>query len=432
MLATSEHLTYGEIVLIATVDGHKKSITEASARRHLKLADTDGISTLPTTEIFEQLALMGVKVQHAFLGPNTTHLLLKTILTNYKNISITYRTTRTRSRRMGIRIPQSNVLPHVADEAITKEMHDGLGRATTTASSLEAEQGSGNISKTQTKATPSRLSSPRTSSESGPGCHFTMGASPAQARPERLSNLPNEPPLGEDKVTALEDELRSTKEVYNKSLITLTKKVKKLENKFKLKRRSTTVNSLEDEEASLDIKDPSKQGSMIEEIDQDKNVNLVKSSKQGEAHETAEHGMESDVVFSTASPQNDDDENNLLLKHWSNIKRSFFRVVKDKGKAIINQEQEMIWFENRLGIAKSSWNERERIDSFFVAEVRRTWVLFKSNLLKKKRKRRKCEEFSKSSEERESQKEDIILEQVFERKSRKHNGRVKRKGCKSE
>nr|GFD50791.1 hypothetical protein [Tanacetum cinerariifolium] len=75
------------------------------------------------------------------------------------------------------------------DEAITKEMHDGLGRATTTASSLEAKQGSGNISKTQTKAAPSGLSSLRTSSEGGPRCHVTMGDSPV--------NLPNEPPLGE-------------------------------------------------------------------------------------------------------------------------------------------------------------------------------------------------------------------------------------------
>nr|GEX45937.1 hypothetical protein [Tanacetum cinerariifolium] len=73
-----------------------------------------------------------------------------------------------------------------------------MGRATTTASSLAAEQGSGNISKTQTKATPSRPSSPITSSEGGPRCHFTMGDSPVQARPERLSNLPNEPPLGEE------------------------------------------------------------------------------------------------------------------------------------------------------------------------------------------------------------------------------------------
>nr|GEV10345.1 reverse transcriptase domain-containing protein [Tanacetum cinerariifolium] len=57
-----------------------------------------------------------------------------------QNISITYRKTTTRIRRIGHRIPQSNVPSSVADEAITKEMHDGLGRATTTFSSLEAEQ----------------------------------------------------------------------------------------------------------------------------------------------------------------------------------------------------------------------------------------------------------------------------------------------------
>nr|GEZ67009.1 putative ribonuclease H-like domain-containing protein [Tanacetum cinerariifolium] len=48
-----------EIELNATFDGQVKSITKATIRRHLKLADADGISTLPTTEIFEQLDLMG-------------------------------------------------------------------------------------------------------------------------------------------------------------------------------------------------------------------------------------------------------------------------------------------------------------------------------------------------------------------------------------
>ncbi|GJX80454.1 putative ribonuclease H-like domain-containing protein [Tanacetum coccineum] len=36
-----------------------KTITEASLRRHLKLEDSDGITSLPNTEFFEQLALMG-------------------------------------------------------------------------------------------------------------------------------------------------------------------------------------------------------------------------------------------------------------------------------------------------------------------------------------------------------------------------------------
>nr|GEZ64605.1 hypothetical protein [Tanacetum cinerariifolium] len=196
------------------------TITEASVRKHLKLADADGISTLLTTDIFDQLALMG------------------------KN--------RTRTERMGIRTPQSNVPSIAADEAITKGMHAGLGRATTTASSLAAE------------------------------CHFTMGDSPIQARPERLSNLPNEPPLGEgntsrsgdgsmqylelmeictklsEKVTSLENELTSTKAVYNKALITLTKRVKKLEKQPKHKGRRAVIDFSDDAEPSLDVEDSPK------------------------------------------------------------------------------------------------------------------------------------------------------------------------------
>nr|GEY01835.1 putative ribonuclease H-like domain-containing protein [Tanacetum cinerariifolium] len=196
--ASVRTLDNGEI-LNATVDGHDNTITEASVKIHLKLADADGVSTLPTT------------------------------------------------------------------------MHDGLGRAITTASSLGAEQGNGNITKTQTKATPSGPSSPRTSSMGGPGCHFTMGDSPVQAWPERLSNLPNESPLGEDKVTHLENELISTKSIYNKALITLTKRVKKLEKKLKHKRRRAVIDSLEEEAANLDHEDSPKQGRRIEEINKDEN-----------------------------------------------------------------------------------------------------------------------------------------------------------------
>ncbi|GJX69688.1 putative ribonuclease H-like domain-containing protein [Tanacetum coccineum] len=49
----------GEVKIIATIDGHSMTITEASLRRHLKLDDNDGITALPNSEIFEQLALMG-------------------------------------------------------------------------------------------------------------------------------------------------------------------------------------------------------------------------------------------------------------------------------------------------------------------------------------------------------------------------------------
>ncbi|GKC18345.1 hypothetical protein Tco_1020495 [Tanacetum coccineum] len=49
----------GDVEITATIDGKVKVVSEASIRRHLKLEDSDGISTLPTSEIFEQLALMG-------------------------------------------------------------------------------------------------------------------------------------------------------------------------------------------------------------------------------------------------------------------------------------------------------------------------------------------------------------------------------------
>ncbi|GJX26417.1 hypothetical protein Tco_0232713 [Tanacetum coccineum] len=44
--------------LTVTVDGQTIAITEASVRRHLQLADADGINSLPNTEIFDQLTLM--------------------------------------------------------------------------------------------------------------------------------------------------------------------------------------------------------------------------------------------------------------------------------------------------------------------------------------------------------------------------------------
>ncbi|GJR67554.1 hypothetical protein Tco_0013619 [Tanacetum coccineum] len=57
--ATARTLDTREVELTATIDSKVKIITEASVRRHLQLADSDGISSLPNTEIFEQLSLMG-------------------------------------------------------------------------------------------------------------------------------------------------------------------------------------------------------------------------------------------------------------------------------------------------------------------------------------------------------------------------------------
>ncbi|GJV60353.1 hypothetical protein Tco_1466453 [Tanacetum coccineum] len=59
LLSTSEN---EEMEITATINGRVKTITEASIRRYQKLEDFDGISTLPNTKFFEQLALMGLVV----------------------------------------------------------------------------------------------------------------------------------------------------------------------------------------------------------------------------------------------------------------------------------------------------------------------------------------------------------------------------------
>ncbi|GKC33560.1 putative reverse transcriptase domain-containing protein [Tanacetum coccineum] len=71
-----------------------------ATRADLQLEDAEGVDFLPNSTIFEQLTLMG--------GPTE----------------------------------------HVADEAVYKELDDNLVKGATTASSLEAEQDSGNIAKT--------------------------------------------------------------------------------------------------------------------------------------------------------------------------------------------------------------------------------------------------------------------------------------------
>nr|GFD30317.1 hypothetical protein [Tanacetum cinerariifolium] len=72
-------------------------------------------------------------------------------------------------KRKNIKVPQpSGSTKNVADKAVHKELRDRLIRAATTASSLEAEQNSGNIDKTQSKVTPNESSSQGTNSGGGP------------------------------------------------------------------------------------------------------------------------------------------------------------------------------------------------------------------------------------------------------------------------
>ncbi|GJW53156.1 hypothetical protein Tco_0097241 [Tanacetum coccineum] len=64
---TTSHISTlknGDMEITTTIDGKVKVVSKASIRRQLKLEDSNSISTLPSLEIFEQLALMGDDLVH--------------------------------------------------------------------------------------------------------------------------------------------------------------------------------------------------------------------------------------------------------------------------------------------------------------------------------------------------------------------------------
>ncbi|GJT06295.1 hypothetical protein Tco_0840757 [Tanacetum coccineum] len=159
-----------------------------------------------------------------------------------------------RPKRKDTQVPQSSVpSDNVVDEAVNEEMDDSLVRATTTATSLDAEQDRGNINKTRSKATLNEPSSPGTSLGSGPRCQETMGDTIAQTRFENVSKHSNDPLLargntlrsGEDRLklkelmelcTNLQTrvlDLETSKTTQANEIASLKRRVKKLERRNK-------------------------------------------------------------------------------------------------------------------------------------------------------------------------------------------------------
>ncbi|GJT54296.1 hypothetical protein Tco_0989350 [Tanacetum coccineum] len=190
----------GEQEITATVDGKEFTVTEASVRRHLQLADVDGISVLPTTEIFDQLSLMGMLAIQAEEGEGSGHPSkpqpspFTTQPTNEEPIpnvvSSSHQKTQTPRKALNkvTELPQtSEPIPNVPDKAVYEEWDDRVERATTTAASLDAEQASGNINRTQSTTIPNV---PLPQGISASGLHFlTFFNDPRIIWEQRIADL---------------------------------------------------------------------------------------------------------------------------------------------------------------------------------------------------------------------------------------------------
>nr|GEW04387.1 hypothetical protein [Tanacetum cinerariifolium] len=251
--------------ITATIDGKVKVVTEASVRRHLKLEDFDGISIFPTTEIFNELALMGeqfnsnIATALTCLATNRTFSFSKMIFDDMvKNLDIESHHTSTyvsstspphlssvpwSSIRHKTEVPQPSSPTHtlVADKAASTGVHVRHRGAATTVTSLDAGQGSGNIDKTP----------------------FMPHDSP----------LPRVNILGSDDGSMQHNELMDL-------VIKLSDIVLALETNLKQTKKE------------VDLEDPSKHGRKIEEIDQDPDISLIQHD--ADIQERYEKDMEFD------------------------------------------------------------------------------------------------------------------------------------------
>ncbi|GKC10353.1 hypothetical protein Tco_1007135 [Tanacetum coccineum] len=170
-------------------------------------------------------------------------------------------------------------IPHSSDPS------DSLVRAANTASSLEADEDSGNITKTRSKATPNESSSQRTNSGGGPRGN-TLQSDEDRLKLEELMAL----------YTNLQNrvlDLEQTKTSQDSRFSSLKRRVKKLEKKnrsrthrlkrlYKVSLLTARVESSDDEESLGE--DASKHG-RIDTIDADEEITLVSVHDEMEVDE---------------------------------------------------------------------------------------------------------------------------------------------------
>ncbi|GJV62728.1 putative ribonuclease H-like domain-containing protein [Tanacetum coccineum] len=210
-------LENGDMEITATIDEKVKVVSEASIRRHLKLEDSDGISTLPTLEIFEQLALMGAS--KGYTGVDTP--LFQTMLVQGQILQGEGSTIPVESHHTPISASSTSQLPtsppsmqttHVAEEAATMPHDSPLLRV----HSFRRDEGNMTLNELTVLYT-------------------------------TLSR----------KVKTLEPNLKPTKLTYGAAYTKLIMKVKKLEHKVKSSKARRRVRLVVSEDED-ELEDPSK------------------------------------------------------------------------------------------------------------------------------------------------------------------------------
>nr|GEV84028.1 hypothetical protein [Tanacetum cinerariifolium] len=259
------YLRFIQVILDKQIDGmsnHKRKYISPSHTkkffrnmRRIKKCFSGRITPLFLTMVVQSQLGKGLAI------PTDPHHIPTILQTSSSQLQKTHKPGK--PKRKNTQVPQpGGSMEHVADEAVYKELDDRLVRAATTTSSLEVEQDSGNINKTQSNATPNESSSQGTNSGGGPKCQEVIRDTITQTR---VINL------------------EKTKTNQANEIDSLKKRVKKIERRnksrtYKLKRLykvglPARVESSDNEESLGE--EAFKQERRIDNIDADEDITLV-------------------------------------------------------------------------------------------------------------------------------------------------------------
>ncbi|GKE49343.1 hypothetical protein Tco_1480601 [Tanacetum coccineum] len=268
--ATARTLDNGEMEITATIDGKVKIVSEVSIRRHLKLEDSDGISNLPTTKFFEQLALMGRTTKQESVVPQ----------------------------------PRSPTQTNVADEATSTVVDVRHGGAATTVTSLDARHGSGNIDKTQSMPHDSPFLRVH-----------TLGSDEGRMQHNEFMDLVTK--LSDKVVNKLEKTIK-TKQARRKARIVVSDDEEYLEDPSKQRRKIAEID--QDTDISLVQHDAKVQGRHEHDIESDFEFTAaeeVYTAKKGVS--TAEPVSTVGASVSTAGASSAKDKGKAIMKEAETI-----------------------------------------------------------------------------------------------------------------
>ncbi|GJX98890.1 hypothetical protein Tco_0355909 [Tanacetum coccineum] len=258
--AAANTLDSREVQITATIDGKVKLVSEASIRRHLKLEDSDGITTLPNTEIFEQLTLMGyvsnsdkLTFQKGHFSPQW-RFLIHTILHCLSPKKTAWEQFSSNIATAIICLATNMDSPNLQGQGLTVQSDSHHTTTSGPSTSPPYMQTTHVVEETATLPHDSPL----------PRVH-SLGSDEGSMTLHELTVLYT---TLSKKVESFESDLKQTKLTYGVAFTKLIVKVKMLKKEVKLnkaKRRAKIVVS-DDEDAE---KDTSKQGrSLIRDIDQ--------------------------------------------------------------------------------------------------------------------------------------------------------------------